>query len=1542
MRFPESHTRFSLVLLVVGILSGCSGSDAIRLIDETATGGEATQLVMESATSPGLAGRCNAIRVSFKDANGIETVASSAQSTSINLSSDMGLFYDGPACLTAITSASVDPGSKFVWVYFKHATAGTSPNLSVSATLASPVSASLSLSLVASAATTLQFQSAPTTLVSGACSGPVRVALTDAGGNTTSATTQVTVALASDAGAKVYSDSSCTSLVTSTVIDSGSSLSGQFYLKDLAAGTNILSATNSLFTAGSAVFFSAPLAGGATKLAMSGYPSVDVGSCSLGVVLYSQDASGNIASLSETSATTVSLSTGGIGTFFSDAACTNAVSSVTFGAGEVSARLYLRSTLGGSTLLSASSGSAIRPAVYPFTFRPTNPVKLVWLGSSSLSLGGCGTYWIQTQNAAGEIAVTSSAVSVTLGGRGQGAFYGDSTCTGSAITSISLAANTSLVPVFFRNRTLEELVLISTATGLSGGTLPVSMTLGTGRKWVFSGLPAGLNVATNACVGPYTVVAQDSSGAQVNIDAAATLTLAASNSGVFYNNDAACGAGNAITSVSVASGASSTGNLYYKKTTAGQSVWTATDTASSAFLANAMVVMTVGGLSPVRVALSGSAQTSVGTCTAYTVTAQDNNGSASNVSSATSVTLTGAGSGAFYSTSAECDASTPAVTSVSIASGSNNRVFYYKNTRSEAVTLGVTALSYSSSLAVAVAAPVASGIRLSGPKQLSAGSCSAPFTLSLRDSLGSVASDGSSRTFGLSLVRLDQLSAVTASFFTDAACTSPVSVAGQVTFGASGGSQTLYVLTPTSGMLRLSATDQSSALGSASIEVLSDVAADGISNWGGHTCATVSGAVWCWGGNGSGQLGNRTTVSNSFPVPVDGLSSGVTKVMVGSNHSCALLSTGGVKCWGANGSGQLGDATTTARTAPVDVLQPTGTSALAGIIDLSVRGDTTCAVNSSGTVYCWGLNSSAQFGNGTFLNSSRPQVLVGLNATPTQVAVGASHICVLASGGVQCMGANGGRLGNGATAIAMSPVTAIATGSGVVSIGAGFDHTCALFSDQRMKCWGVNSSGQLGDSTTTTRTVPTDVWDLGVGSGITSLSVGYATTCVIRGASLWCWGESDNYRNGVQFGADLRVPTFVSALPGKVSAVSSGGSSAGCAIMDGAPYCWGGSNSLSAELGRGTLLYSHRASAVVGIGTGSTQAIAGGGSVFCALDANQSLYCWGTPGNSSMGAVGTTSTAALVFSSTAATQLVHGQEFGCFLIGGGLQCWGRGSNGTFGNANNVNFATLQSIPGFTTGVTHVAVSLGAQRVCAVKDGAASCWGNNGFGALGDGTNVDRYQPVSVSGLSSGVTALSLGSTHSCALANGGVMCWGYNNRGQLGNATTADSWTPVQVQGLSSGVSSIASTSSTNCAILSSGAVQCWGDNTSGQLGDGSKTNRSVPVQVQGWGAGSGVTAVSVGTNSACGIQNGALYCWGSNSRGQLGYPLSFTQSLRPVLHPDFLTGVTAVTVGDTVACAIQNGQTYCWGDNGSWRLGHRDSTTFQQLPMPVVPIQGL
>ena len=254
-----------------------------------------------------------------------------------------------------------------------------------------------------------------------------------------------------------------------------------------------------------------------------------------------------------------------------------------------------------------------------------------------------------------------------------------------------------------------------------------------------------------------------------------------------------------------------------------------------------------------------------------------------------------------------------------------------------------------------------------------------------------------------------------------------------------------------------------------------------------HTCALKSnGVVRCWGYNGSGQLGDGTTVNKSVPTTVPGLTQ-VAAVVTGWNHSCALKTDGTVSCWGRNNSGQLGDSTTVDKSTPTPTVVPApfiGLTPITGVATLTTGDSHTCALKTDGTVRCWGANGNGQLGDGTTTQRTTPVVVTGL-AGAAAVSAGTDHSCALQTDStVRCWGANGGgQLGDGTTVNKSSPVAVpsilslanIITGVRVAALATGYNHSCALKTDGAVRCWGANSYGQIGDGTTTQRLAPTAV-----------------------------------------------------------------------------------------------------------------------------------------------------------------------------------------------------------------------------------------------------------------------------------------------------------------------------------------------------------------------------------------------------------------------------------------------------------------------------------
>jgi alpha-tubulin suppressor-like RCC1 family protein len=317
-----------------------------------------------------------------------------------------------------------------------------------------------------------------------------------------------------------------------------------------------------------------------------------------------------------------------------------------------------------------------------------------------------------------------------------------------------------------------------------------------------------------------------------------------------------------------------------------------------------------------------------------------------------------------------------------------------------------------------------------------------------------------------------------------------------------------------------------------------------------HTCAIVTGGgVMCWGYNGSGQLGDGTATNRAVPGLVTGLSSGVTAIAAGYEHNCVLMADGTLKCWGANELGQLGDGTTTSRRAPVAV------AGLPGKVTAVTAGKYhTCAIISGGSVMCWGHNASGQIGDGTGIGRTAPTPVSGLSSGVTAVSAGGFHNCAIVAGGVRCWGENGfSQLGDGTRISRPLPVT-VGGVSSAASVDAGEIHSCAVTSGGAVMCWGSNENGQLGYEFSNVRNASA-VPGL---SGASAVAANGGHTCAQVGGGVSCWGNNSY------------TPAAVVGLSG-VTALSAGFAH-NCALPTGGDIsCWWRNN--AGQLGDGTFFF---------------------------------------------------------------------------------------------------------------------------------------------------------------------------------------------------------------------------------------------------------------------------------------------------------------------------------------------------------------------------------
>jgi alpha-tubulin suppressor-like RCC1 family protein len=340
--------------------------------------------------------------------------------------------------------------------------------------------------------------------------------------------------------------------------------------------------------------------------------------------------------------------------------------------------------------------------------------------------------------------------------------------------------------------------------------------------------------------------------------------------------------------------------------------------------------------------------------------------------------------------------------------------------------------------------------------------------------------------------------------------------------------------------------------------------------------------------------------------PTSAASTNIVDIVAGEFHTCILLDSGAVKCWGQNTDGQLGDGSNTNRLTPVTVQQ------LNTVIAIAAGGSSTCALESDGAVKCWGANYVGQLGDGTFASRNFPARIRALGSAATSISMGrASGCALLASGTMRCWGANEYyQLGTGSNVPAQItvPVTASVVSGTIVQMAPNTNHTCVLLSNGGVKCWGSNMSGALGIGLSNIAPLSTPQTPTGLGSGVSRISAGKEMTCAILiGGALKCWGSNMQYQLGAGLAADEKIPNQVTGLTSGVVDVR-GGAGYACAVVTDRAMCWG--NNSSGNLG--TYSFSNIVLSPLPVANnmaGATRVVSGNEHICAIVDGG--VACWG-------------------------------------------------------------------------------------------------------------------------------------------------------------------------------------------------------------------------------------------------------------------------------------------------------------------------------------------
>lgn len=604
----------------------------------------------------------------------------------------------------------------------------------------------------------------------------------------------------------------------------------------------------------------------------------------------------------------------------------------------------------------------------------------------------------------------------------------------------------------------------------------------------------------------------------------------------------------------------------------------------------------------------------------------------------------------------------------------------------------------------------------------------------------------------------------------------------------------------------------------------------------------------------------------------------------------------------------------------------------------------------AGAVHCWGYNGHGELGDGTRVDRRTPAPVVGI-ADAVQVVAGGWHSCALRSDGtVMCWGDAGeGQVGDGATGTRLAPV-AVKGLSGITELAAGTSHTCAIGQAGAVWCWGMNVFGEVDAQGPEARTVPVRV------KGVTAsaIAAGSNYSCAVSAGRVRCWGQVPlpdlaDGKVAEKTGGVVTVPEVQGAVE-----VAAGDRHACARVNDGRVLCWG--RGREGQRGDGVVdelpprwrgphppPWRPPPRGVVEVGgvRDAAQLSAGSDST-CVRTTEGAVLCWGAGRDGQLGDGGTTAQARAVAAKIeGVVDLSVGSAHACALRGdGNAWCWGYNEYGQADNRGVAqDFAAVRAV-----GAKASAVAVGGGHVCALGEGRVWCVGENPYGQLGDGTRVSRDRPVTIAGIRDAVQVVA-GERHTCVVREGGaVQCWGDDTFGQMGqrglpSGEPYDEHSgPLPLAPIEARSSAVAMTP------LGLGAVKLLATHehrTCALQVDGGVACwhdwAEVPVKVEA--RLPGAKALALGAVHTCVVvADGGVKCWGKNFYGRIGDGTRIDRD-QPTTVIGLRGPAVAVAAGRLHTCALlQDGGVACWGTGFAGRLGDGDE---EERAAPVM-VKGL